>query len=155
MYKEALKLIKNAEVLPVNAWTYGSGQTPDIIKMTANARNNGIQPYFDSGKDGALNSIAAGRQSLKQIKEQFNNGVSNEDLINKYKRDAQLHDINLKRRYQNKQIDWPYVYFGRNDRTKGLNWYTKPVGTDQQQLKNWNKSNKPRSQQNWWQRMWN
>ena len=58
MYKEVLKLIKNAEVLPKDTWAYGSGQTPDIIKMTANARNNGIQPYFyNSGKEGALNDI--------------------------------------------------------------------------------------------------
>lgn len=157
MYKEALKLIKNAdEVLPAGTWTYDSDYEPAIQSMTINARKNGIQPYFfNSGKAGALNNMVTGIQSLKQIKEQYNNGVPSEDLTSKYKRDAQLHDINLKRRYQNKQIDWPYVYFGRNDGTKGLNWYTKPVGTDQYQLNNWNKINKPKSQQSWWQRLWN
>ena len=156
MYKEALKLIKEAELLPDGAWANDTKQRPQLEKMTLNAVKNDIKPYFfNSGREGLFNNFDANKQTLKQITAQIYKGVPGEDINNKYKRDAQLHDIDLKRRYQNKQIDWPYVYFGRNDRTKGLNWYTKPVGTDQFQLNNWNKSNKPRSQQNWWQRLWN
>ena len=155
MYKEALKLIKKAYDFSNDPWT---SQRPDknkhsyIFDFKKWWPHHATPYFFTSANEGADQNF---KKALKSQHLLFNHKLSDKQNLANYQRSAKLHDIDLKRRYQNKQIDWPHVYFGRNDGTKGLNWYTKPVGTNQYQLNNWNKSNKPRSQQNWWQRLWN
>lgn len=160
MYKEALKLIKKAEDYsndPWNSWRPPENSHSYIFDFNKHWRKKldgtlTVPYFFDSGRAGSRDQWD---KALKAQDLRYNWRLSDKQNLANYQRSAKLHDINLKRRYQNKQIDWPYVYFGRNDGTKGLNWYTKPVGTDQYQLNNWNKINKPKSQQNWWQRLWN
>lgn len=155
MYKEALKLIKKAEDYsndPWNQWRPAENRHNYLYDFNKYWPDMNVPYFFMSASNGRHENW---KKALEAQDLRYNYKLSNKQNLANYQRSAKLHDIDLKRRYQNRQIDWPYVYFGRNDGTKGLNWYTKPVGTDQQQLKNWNKSNKPNSQKSWWQRLWN
>lgn len=102
MYKEALKLIKEAEDFSNDPWVSRRPiKNRHNYLFDFNKYGHGITDsyWFPSGKAGEWENF---QKSLKAQDLKYNYKLSDKQNLANYQRSAKLHDINLKRRYQNK-----------------------------------------------------